>query len=38
MVADKKGCKVKYSGITFDTASLDDIMMYYVHRDKKEWV
>lgn len=37
MVADRKACQKKYSGMIFDAASLDDIMMYYVHRDKKEW-
>lgn len=37
MVTDKAGCRRKYSGLVFDNATLDDIMVYYVNRGKKEW-
>ena len=37
MVANAEECRKKYSGIVMDKASLDDIMVFYVNRDKKEW-
>ena len=37
MVSDRAGCERKYSGAVIDPASLDDIMVYYVNREKKEW-
>lgn len=37
MVYDKAACRSKYSGAVIDPASLEDIMLYYVNRDKKEW-
>ena len=37
MICDKAGCKRKYSGLVLDNATLDDIMVYYVNRSKKEW-
>lgn len=37
LTADRKNCEKKYSGLVFDSASLDDIMQYYVHRSEKEW-
>ncbi|MGB4092730.1 MAG: ABC transporter ATP-binding protein [Ruminococcus flavefaciens] len=37
MVSDADGCRRKYPGIITDKANLDDIMLFYVNRDKKEW-
>ena len=37
MVSDKAECSRRYSGAVIDPASLEDIMIYYVNRDKKEW-
>ena len=37
MVHDRENASCKYRGCVIDPASLDDIMLYYVHRDKKEW-
>jgi ABC-2 type transport system ATP-binding protein len=37
MFSDKKACEKKYSGAVIDSATLDDIMIYYVNREKKEW-
>lgn len=37
LVSDRSACERKYSGMVFDSASLDDIMQYYVHRGEKEW-
>lgn len=37
MVADKKLCKRKYSGLVLDNTTLDEIMVYYVNAAKKEW-
>ena len=37
LVSDKAECLRKYSGAVIDAASLDDIMVYYVNRNKKEW-
>lgn len=37
MISDRAACERKYSGAVIDPASLDDIMVYYVNRDKKEW-
>jgi len=37
MVSDKAACSRKYSGAVIDNATLEDIMLYYVNRDKKEW-
>ena len=37
MVSDKASCSKKYSGAVIDNATLEDIMLYYVNRDKKEW-
>ncbi|MBR4622189.1 MAG: ABC transporter ATP-binding protein [Ruminococcus sp.] len=37
LVADKAACGKKYSGAVIDPATLDDIMVYYVNRGKKEW-
>ena len=37
MVHDRENASYKYRDCVIDPASLDDIMLYYVHRDKKEW-
>lgn len=37
MVSDKKACSRKYSGLVMDNTTLDEIMVYYVNADKKEW-
>lgn len=37
MISDMAECQRKYSGAVIDRASLDDIMVFYVNRDKKEW-
>ena len=37
MVSDKAECSRKYSGAVIDPATLEDIMLYYVNRGKKEW-
>ena len=37
MVNDRESAKMKYRDTVIDPASLDDIMLYYVHRDAKEW-
>ena len=37
MVSDRAECSRKYSGAVIDPATLEDIMLYYVNRGKKEW-
>ncbi len=37
MVNDRENAGYKYRDCVIDPASLDDIMLYYVHRDTKEW-
>ena len=37
MVADRDAAARKYSGLVIDPAALDEIMVYYVNRTKKEW-
>ena len=37
MVADKAECRKKYSGLILDSTSLEEIMLFYVNRGKKEW-
>ena len=37
MVADRHSAARKYSGITIDKTTLEEIMLFYVSRDKKEW-
>lgn len=37
MVSDKAACKRKYSGLVMDKATLEEIMVFYVNREKKEW-
>ncbi len=37
MVNDRQSAEYKYRGVIVDPASLDDIMLYYVHKDEREW-
>ena len=37
MVSDKKKAEEKYSGLTIDNTTLEEIMLFYVRREKKEW-
>lgn len=37
MVGNKTMCREKYSGLTFDNTTLEEIMLYYVNKEKKEW-
>lgn len=37
LISDRAACEKKYSGAVIDPATLDDIMVYYVNRYKKEW-
>lgn len=37
MVADRAAAKKKYSGLTLDKTTLEEIMLFYVNKDKKEW-
>jgi len=37
MLKNRQNASYKYSGAIVDPASLDDIMLYYVHKDEKEW-
>lgn len=37
MVSDINAAKKKYSGITADRTTLEEIMLFYVNREKKEW-
>ncbi|WP_019680362.1 ABC transporter ATP-binding protein [Ruminococcus flavefaciens] len=37
LISDRARCAIKYSGAVIDRASLEDIMIYYVNRAKKEW-
>lgn len=37
MVSDREMASCKYSSLILDSASLEDIMLFYVNREKKEW-
>lgn len=37
MIADSTLCRTKYSGLTADATTLEEIMLFYVNRRKKEW-
>ena len=37
MVSDKDMCRNKYSGLALDNTTLEEIMLYYVNAEKKEW-
>lgn len=38
MLSDRQSASYRYSGAIIDPASLDDIMLYYVHKDEREWI
>lgn len=38
MVCNRELCRRKYPELVLDNVTLDEIMVYYVHRDKKEWI
>ncbi len=37
MVSDKAECKDKYPKLVMDNATLEEIMLFYVNEEKKEW-
>lgn len=37
MISNRAACEKKYSGAVIDSATLEEIMLYYVNREKKEW-
>lgn len=37
MVSDKTAAKRKYPSLTIDKTTLEEIMLFYVNREKKEW-
>ena len=37
MVSDRQAVSRKYSGIVIDPTTLEEIMLFYVNREKKEW-
>ncbi len=37
MVSDREAASCKYRGLLIDPTTLEEIMLYYVNRDKKEW-
>ncbi len=37
MVSDKAACKRKYGGLVMDNTTLEEIMVFYVNREKREW-
>lgn len=37
MVADRENFARKYSGLVIDPTTLEEIMVFYVNREKKEW-
>ena len=37
MVSDKQTCKDKYRGLLMEKTNLEEIMLFYVNREKKEW-
>ena len=37
MVSDRAAAERKYSGMLFEQTTLEEIMVYYVHRSMKEW-
>lgn len=38
MVVNAGGCKRRYSGMLMEKPTLEEIMLFYVNREKKEWV
>ncbi|MGN0687837.1 MAG: ABC transporter ATP-binding protein [Oscillospiraceae bacterium] len=37
MISDKAAAKQKYPSLTIDKTTLEEIMLFYVNREKKEW-
>lgn len=37
MIKDKILCRNKYAGLVLDNTTLEEIMLYYVNAEKKEW-
>lgn len=37
MVADRELCRKKYPGFLIEKTTLEEIMLFYVNREKKEW-
>jgi len=37
LVTDKSACKNKYSGLLIENTNLEEIMLFYVNKEKKEW-
>jgi len=37
LVTDKSACKNKYSGLLIESTNLEEIMLFYVNKEKKEW-
>lgn len=37
MVSDRAAAKKKYSGLQIEKTTLEEIMLFYVNREKKEW-
>lgn len=37
MISDREAMEKKYSGLVIDPTTLEEIMVYYVNRTKKEW-
>ena len=37
MIPDVDKCRKKYSGLVIDPTTLEEIMLFYVNADKKEW-
>ena len=37
MIHDRAKCEKKYAGLTIDNTTLEEIMLFYVRREKKEW-
>lgn len=37
MVSDRAAAKVKFPSLTIDKTTLEEIMLFYVNREKKEW-
>ena len=37
MVSSKEKAAKKYSGLTIDNTTLEEIMLFYVRRERKEW-
>ena len=37
MIRDKELCRRKYTGLALDNTTLEEIMLYYVNAEKREW-